>query len=115
MEATQLLAMLRRRAWSIARFTLIAGIAFGIVSYLRTPTYRASAQVLLRPNDPNETLDQSNVQPVTGTDSGRYANSQAAIVQSPAVAADAAPNVPGGWSANELLRHLSVGVDPNSA
>jgi Mrp family chromosome partitioning ATPase len=116
MEATQLIAMLRRRAWSIVRFTVLAGLAVGIVSYLRTPSYRASAQVLLRPNDPSETSpDNSNAtQPVTGTDSGRYANSEAAIVQSPAVAEAAAPNVPGGWSADTLLKHLSVGVDPNS-
>ncbi|HEY3833286.1 MAG TPA: Wzz/FepE/Etk N-terminal domain-containing protein [Acidimicrobiia bacterium] len=115
MEATQLIAMLRRRAWSIVRFTLIAGVAVGVVSYLRTPVYRASAQVLLRPNDPSETLGtSSDTQPVTGTDSGRYANSEAAIVQSPAVADAAAPNVAGGWSPTTLLDHLSVSVDPNS-
>ncbi len=114
MEATQLLAILRRRAWSIVRFMVVAGLVVGIASYLRTPVYRASAQVLLRPNDPSESLDNSNVQPITGTDSGRYANSQAAIVKSPAVAAAAAPDIPGGWNPNQVLDHLSVGVDPNS-
>src|SRR4051794_16116829 len=107
MEATQLLAVLRRRAWFIVRCTIAGAVAVGVLSYLRTPVYTASAKVLLRPNDPSESLDNRNAQPVTGTDSGRYANSQGAIVHSPAVAAAAAPDVAGGWSANEILGHLS--------
>ncbi len=114
MEARQLLAVLRRRAWFIARCALALGVVVGVLSYLRTPNYEATAQVLLRPNDPTESLDQTNVQPITGIDTARYVNSQADIAQSPAVAAAAAPDVPGGMSAGDLLTHVSVGADANS-
>ena len=40
---------------------MLVGLAAGILSNLRTPVYRATARVLLTPNDPTQQLN-----PVTG-------------------------------------------------
>ena len=42
---------------------IVVGIVVGIASSLRTPSYRASARVLLRPSDPSESIAGRSAQP----------------------------------------------------
>jgi Mrp family chromosome partitioning ATPase/capsular polysaccharide biosynthesis protein len=67
----------------------------GIISSLRTPLYRATAQVLLRPNDPTEQLNPNNVGQNLGIDPDRYVSGQRNIVESAAVAQEASKTLGG--------------------
>lgn len=74
---------------------MVVALVAGIASSLRTPTYRATAQVLLRPNDPTEQLNPLN----SGrgyTDPDRYVTGQRTIIESEAVAREAAKLLPPG-------------------
>ena len=68
---------------------MVVGLLSGIISSLRTPIYRATAQVLLRPNDPTEQLNPNNVGQNLGIDPDRYVSGQRNIVESAAVAQEA--------------------------
>jgi phosphoenolpyruvate synthase/pyruvate phosphate dikinase len=55
------LRMLRRQRWLILATAVIVAVAAGVFASLQTPVYTATTTVLLRPNDPTETIDQTGV------------------------------------------------------
>jgi non-specific protein-tyrosine kinase len=106
MELRTYLEILRRRRWLLVSATMVVALLAGVTSALRTPMYRADAQVLLRPNDPSEQLDATNANtPVANAD--RYLSAQLDIIKSEAVARAAATEVPGATV--ELLAQVSAG------
>lgn len=62
---------------------------------MRTPIYRATATVLLRPNDPTEQLNPNNAGQVVGADADRYVAGQESIARSTPVAQEAAKTLRG--------------------
>lgn len=74
---------------------MVVGLAAGIVSSVRTPVYRATARVLLTPNDPNQQLNPTSGNGVVGNDPDRYVAGQITIAQGPDVAAQAIKSLPG--------------------
>lgn len=84
---------------------MVVALVAGIMSSLRTPLYRSTAQVLLRPNDPTEQLN-----PDSGryTDPDRYVNGQRTIIESEAVAREAAKLLPPGTSLELIEDSVSV-------
>ncbi len=72
---------------------MVVGLLAGILSSLRPSIYQGTARVLLRPNDPAEQLNPNNlVQPFA--DPNRYVTAQESIIESEAVAQQAAKNLP---------------------
>ena len=59
-ELRQYLDLLRRHRWFIIEAMVVVGLLAGVMSALRTPQYRATARVLLRPNDPAEQLNPAD-------------------------------------------------------
>lgn len=86
---------------------MVVGVLSGVISSLRTPIYRATAQVLLRPNDPTEQLNPNNVGQNLGIDPDRYVSGQRNIVESVAVAQEASKSL-GGMDAKEVDSKTSV-------
>lgn len=78
----------------------------GIASSVRTPSYQATARVLLRPNDPTEQLNPDSAQNVM-TDPNRYVAGQQDIVESEGVAAEAVKSLP-AVTVEEVEEKLSV-------
>lgn len=66
----------------------------GILSNLRTPTYQATARVLLRPSDPSEVVNPVNAARL-GNDPDRYVEGQKNIIQSEDVAQEALKSLQG--------------------
>lgn len=99
MELRQYLDILKRHKWFIIEAIVVVGLAAGILSSLRTPTYQASARVLLRPGDLSEVIDPTNAQRV-GNDPDRYVEGQKNIVQSEGVTQEALKSLPGLSSAD---------------
>ena len=83
------------------------GLLAGVISSLRTPIYRATAQVLLRPNDPTEQLNPNNVGQNLGIDPDRYVSGQRNIVESAAVALEASKAL-GGQDPREVDQKTTV-------
>lgn len=86
---------------------MAVGLLAGIISSLRTPIYRATAQVLLRPNDPTEQLNPNNVGQNLGIDPDRYVSGQRNIVESAAVAQEASKSL-GGMDPLDIDAKTSV-------
>ncbi len=86
---------------------VVVGLLAGIISSLRTPLYRATAQVLLRPNDPTEQLNPNNVGQNLGIDPDRYVSGQRNIVESAAVAQEASKAL-GGLDAKLVDERTTV-------
>ena len=92
------LNLARRHIWWLIVVPIFAATGVYFLSRAETPQYVATAQVLLRPNDPSERLGTSS-----GTSSeinsaasaDRYVKAQANIAKSPAVRAAAAREVAG--------------------
>lgn len=105
MELRQYLEILKRQKWLIVEAIVIVAVVAGVLSALRTPSYTASARVLLRPNDPAEQLNPI----ATGgsNDPDRYVAAQVDIVTSPDVAAKAAKAIAGS-SPDQLARSVSA-------
>ncbi len=83
---------------------MVVGLLAGILSSLRPSVYRGTARVLLRPNDPAEQLNPNSlVQPFV--DPNRYVTAQESIIESEAVAREAAKSLP-----NVSLRDLETKV-----
>jgi Mrp family chromosome partitioning ATPase/capsular polysaccharide biosynthesis protein len=99
------LDILKRHRWIIIEAAVVVAVVAALLTALRTPTYTATAKVLLRPNDPSETLDQTQTQ--RPADPDRFVSAQINIIQSQAVAAGAGTELKGG-TPKELLAHLSV-------
>lgn len=98
--------ILRRRRFLIVAAMLIAAGVAGIASSLKTPTYTASAEVLLRPGDPAEELYADRRAARAPIDADRYVAAQVDIVESKAVAQVAASEVKG--RPEELLDQVSA-------
>lgn len=108
-----MLHVVRRRAWSIAAWTIVIAVAAGVISYLRTPQYEATAQVLLRPNDPNEALNPV-AQAGSYLDPVRNANAQAAVIRSLPVARGASQIVNGRPGPESMIRRIRVDTSGTS-
>jgi capsular exopolysaccharide synthesis family protein len=84
-----------------------------LVSSLRTPSYKATARVLLRPNDPTEQLNPENAGQTNVFDPNRYVIGQLKIVASEGVAREAAKSLQ-GLSVEEVDAKISVVQDGQS-
>jgi succinoglycan biosynthesis transport protein ExoP len=103
-ELRQYLEILRRRKWFILGAVLICAIAAGVIAGVRTPTYQASARILLRPDDPGQELSPTE----RGyRDPNRYVEAQKDIIESEAVAQEAAGAL-SGISARDISRKVAV-------
>lgn len=113
MEIRRYLDILNRQKWFIAQAVVLVGLVAVIVSALRTPVYGATARVLLRPDDPSERVkpDESGGASVMYPD--RYAAGQKDVVESDAVAQEAAKSLR-GLSAAEVKASTSVSVSSTS-
>lgn len=105
--------MLRRHKWFIVEAVVVVGLVAGIVSSLRTPTYEASARVLLRPNDPTEQLNPENVGQMQFGDADRYVVGQQTIIESEGVAREAVKVIP-SVTLEDIERKMSVMQDGKS-
>src|SRR4051812_18219997 len=85
--------MLRRQRWLILGTAVIVAVAAGVFASIQTPVYTATTTVLLRPNDPTESLGTPDAQ-LDPTDLARYVAGQAIIVRSLPVAQAAAKRLP---------------------
>jgi capsular exopolysaccharide synthesis family protein len=92
---------------------IAVGLVAAIVSSLRTPSYKATARVLLRPNDPTEQLNPETAGHPTVFDPNRYVTGQEKIVASREVAAEAAKALQ-GLSVEEVDSKISVIQDGQS-
>jgi polysaccharide biosynthesis transport protein len=97
--------IIRRHRWIVLECTVVVAAVAIVLTLLKTPTYTATARVLLRPNDPSEQLT-SNQQPPQ-VDPQRYASAQVDIIHSHAVA-DAVAKRLKTSDPDSLLAHLSV-------
>ena len=113
LELRQFLDSLRRNKWFVIEVVVVFSLAAGILSNLRTPVYRATARVLLTPNDPTQQLNPVTGSGAVGNDPDRYVAGQVSIVQSEGVAAEAAKSLP-GVTVDEVERKISVGKDGES-
>lgn len=95
LELRQYLDILKRHKWFILEAVVVVGLAVGILSNLETPIYRATAKVLLTPNDPNQQLNPTSGNGVVGNDPDRYVAGQITIATSEDVAAEAAKSLAG--------------------
>ena len=91
----------------------MVSVAAGVLSNLRTPLYRATARVLLTPNDPTQQLNPVTGNGVVGNDPDRYVAGQVNIVKSEGVATEAVKSLP-GVTVDEVERRISVGQDGQS-
>src|SRR5437763_3639097 len=108
MELRAYLDILRRRRWLVILATAVVAAVAGITSSLQTPLYRASASVLLRRGDPAAQLTTSTqTASRPSADADRYLAAQIDIIESQAVAADAAKDVKGA-TPKALLAQVSA-------
>lgn len=105
MELRRYLDIAKRQKWLIVQALLVVAVVAGVLSNLRTPTYQATARVLLRPNDPSEQINPSNSASIPNPD--RYVAAQIDIIKSAGVAGEAAKAVKGA-TPDEFLRAVSV-------
>lgn len=106
MELRQYLDIVKRRKWLIIEAVILVGLAAGIASSVRTPSYQATARVLLRPSDPSEVLDPADAARA-GNDPDRYVEGQKNLVQSEGVTREALKSLP-GVTATEVEQRVSV-------
>lgn len=92
---------------------MVVTVAAGVLSNLRPPLYRATARVLLTPNDPTQQLNPVTGNGAVGNDPDRYVAGQVNIVKSEGVAAEAVKSI-SGVSVSEVERRISVGQDGQS-
>jgi Mrp family chromosome partitioning ATPase len=107
LELRQYLDILKRHKWFILEAIVVVGLAAGILSSLRTPLYKATARVLLTPNDPNQQLNPMSGNGVVGNDPDRYVAGQITIAESEGVAAEAVKSLQ-GVSAASIQAKVSV-------
>jgi len=106
-ELRHYLDVLKRHRWLIVQGVILVGLIAGLVSGLQTPVYKAGARVLLRPNDASESLYPGYGNASLFNDPDRYVSAQEDIIQSEAVAREAAKSL-GGTDADTLLAHVTV-------
>ena len=106
MELRQYLDIVKRQKWLIIEAVVVVSIVAAVLSNLKTPLYESSARVLLRPNDSAEQLNPGYSGPLIN-DPDRYVAGQIDIVQSAAVARDAAKLIPNS-DPDVILGEVSV-------
>lgn len=107
LELRQYFDILKRHKWFIIEAIVAAGLVAGILSSLRTPVYKATARVLLTPNDPNQQLNPTSGSGAAAGDPDRYVAGQITIAQSDAVATEAAKSLP-SLTASKIEAAVSV-------
>lgn len=113
LELRHYVDILRRHKWFIVEAVIAVGLVAAIVSSLRPPSYKATARVLLRPNDPTEQLNPENANQSVAIDPNRYVAGQEKIVASYGVAQEAAKSLQ-GLSVEEVDRKIAVAQDGQS-
>lgn len=90
MELRQYLVVLRRHKWLMLQAIVMVGAVAAGLSTLQEPRYRATARVLLHPNDPAEQLYADKAAPRLLTDPNRYVSGQIDVIESESVRREAA-------------------------
>jgi Mrp family chromosome partitioning ATPase/capsular polysaccharide biosynthesis protein len=105
-ELQDYLDILKRHRWAVFKAAVIVGSLAFLLSSLRTPQYRATTHVLLRPVDGSERLNPSN-RATSREDSDRFVSAQVEVVTSDGVAREAAQAL-GHGDPRRLLRQVAV-------
>lgn len=104
----ELFSILKRSKWLIASLTITAAIiAFLISSFVISPTYEASTQVLVAPKQTENTIDLGQVQ-----SSINLVNTYRVIIQSPAILEAVQENVVGAPA--DISELITVNSEQNS-
>ncbi|WP_034818039.1 YveK family protein [Exiguobacterium alkaliphilum] len=104
----ELFSILKRSKWLIASLTVTAAIiAFLISSFVISPTYEASTQVLVAPKQTENTIDLGQVQ-----SSINLVNTYRVIIQSPAILEAVQENVVGAPA--DISELITVNSEQNS-
>ncbi|MDE0564637.1 YveK family protein [Exiguobacterium sp. B2(2022)] len=104
----ELFSILKRSKWLIASLTILAAlIAFLVSSFVISPTYEASTQVLVAPKQSENTIDLGQVQ-----SSINLVNTYRVIIQSPAILEQVQQNVVG--APENIVNMISVNSEQNS-
>lgn len=106
MKRRRYVGSVRRDRWFILEAVVVVAVVAGIVSSLRTPTYRASARVLLRQDNPSAQLLPGTVGTNALGEPDRHVAGQRDVVESEEVARDVAKAIPAG--VEEIRRKISV-------
>lgn len=104
MELRPYVDVLRRRIWFVVQAVIVVAIVAGVGSSLRPAVYTSSARVYLQPDSPSERLNPAQL---TFRDPNRFVQAQIDIVESEAVARDAATAL-GAITAREVERRTTV-------
>ena len=107
MELRQYLDILKRRKWMIIQATVVVALSAYLFASMKTPMYESSARLLLKPNDAAEQLYPGYSVEVF-SDPDRYVSGQLDIMQSEAVAEQAADLLPGNPDPAALLAEMSA-------
>lgn len=104
----ELFSILKRSKWLIASLTILAAlIAFLVSSFVISPTYEASTQVLIAPKQSENTIDLGQVQ-----SSINLVNTYRVIIQSPAILEQVQENVVG--APDNISNLITVNSEQNS-
>ena len=104
----ELFSILKRSKWLIASLALIAAlIAFLVSSFVISPTYEASTQVLVAPKQSEQSIDLGQVQ-----SSINLVNTYRVIIQSPAILEQVQENVIG--APDNIANLITVNSEQNS-
>jgi len=104
----ELFSILKRSKWLIASLAIIAAlIAFLVSSFVISPTYEASTQVLVAPKQSEQSIDLGQVQ-----SSINLVNTYRVIIQSPAILEQVQENVIG--SPDTIANLITVNSEQNS-
>ena len=104
----ELFSILKRSKWLIASLTILAAlIAFLVSSFVISPTYEASTQVLVAPKQSENTIDLGQVQ-----SSINLVNTYRVIIQSPAILEQVQQNVVG--APENIADMITVNSEQNS-
>lgn len=104
----ELFSILKRSKWLIASLAIIAAlIAFLVSSFVISPTYEASTQVLVAPKQSEQSIDLGQVQ-----SSINLVNTYRVIIQSPAILEQVQENVIG--APNNISNLITVNSEQNS-
>lgn len=105
----ELFSILKRSKWLIASLTILAAlIAFLVSSFVISPTYEASTQVLVAPKESaNNMIDSGQIQ-----SSVTLVNTYRVIIQSPAILEKVQENVVG--APDNIVDLITVNSEQNS-
>ncbi|MFC4683889.1 Wzz/FepE/Etk N-terminal domain-containing protein [Exiguobacterium sp. s149] len=104
----ELFSILKRSKWLIASLAIIAAlIAFLVSSFVISPTYEASTQVLVAPKQSEQSIDLGQVQ-----SSINLVNTYRVIIQSPAILEQVQENVIG--APDNIANLITVNSEQNS-